>query len=213
MAMKKKLLFSAMFILCLNAFTFAQVEKGNWFFGGSSNIEFNSTKEKVTSGGTTIDNSKYSDFDFRPQVGYFVIDKLPVGLFMDLSIDKMKMTDSENEYKWTSFIVGPFVRYYITNLDGFMPYGEAAIGFGSGNNKSTYMGNESDEKYKLFAYRLGIGGTYFITDNVGIDLFLGYGMDQETYTAEEEDVRSDTDITYKYGGLDVNLGFVISIGK
>lgn len=211
--MKKRLISSAMFVLCLSTFTFAQVEKGNLFFGGSSNIEFNATKEKITNGGTTTESSKYSDFDFRPQVGYFVINKLPVGLFMDLDIDKMKMIDSDNEYKWTSFMIGPFVRYYITDLDGFMPYGEAAIGFGAGNNKSTYMGTESDEKYKMLTYRLGIGGTYFVTDNVGIDLFLGYGMDQETYENNEEADRSDSETTYKYGGLDINLGFVISLGK
>ncbi|PKP01703.1 MAG: hypothetical protein CVU14_04665 [Bacteroidetes bacterium HGW-Bacteroidetes-9] len=210
--MKKKFFATAMLFLCISAFAFAQVEKGNWIFGGSSNLEFDATKEKVKSGSTTSDGSKYSDFDFRPQVGYFVIDKLPVGLFMDLSLDKMKDENYDSEYKWTSFLIGPFVRYYITDLDGFMPYAEAGLGIGSGNNKTTYSGNESDEKYNMFGYKFGAGGTYFVTKNVGVDLFIGYKLEQETYKNEDTGERSDV-VTYKCGGLSLNIGFIISLGK
>ncbi len=212
-AMKKKLFTTMMLTLCISAFTFAQVEKGNWFLGGSSNLKFASYKEKITSGGTTVENSKNSNFDFRPQVGYFVIDKLPVGILMDLSMNNQKMTNTDGEYKWTSFIVGPFVRYYIANLSGFMPFAEASIGFGSGNYKETYMSTSNDHKYKQLSYRFGVGGTYFVTDNVGIDLFLGYNLDQQTYKEEDAAARATNDVIYKYGGLAVNLGFVITMGK
>jgi outer membrane protein len=88
--MKRKLLVTALFILCFSAFTFAQVEKGNWFFGGSSSLEFMSGKEKIKTGGTTSDGAKFTNFSFRPQVGYFVIDKIPVGLSLDFDMDKQK---------------------------------------------------------------------------------------------------------------------------
>ncbi|MHC1773893.1 MAG: outer membrane protein [Lentimicrobium sp.] len=212
--MKKKLLITAILTLCISAFTFAQVEKGNWFFGGSGSLDFNSSNEKVKTGGTTTDGSKYTDFDFRPQVAYFVIDKLPVGLSLDLDIDKEKFTDPDGEYKWTSFMVGPFVRYYITDFDGIMPYAEAAAGFGSGNNKYTYGGDTSDDKYGMFAFRMGAGATYFVTENVGVDLFVGYANYQEKYTVDEDVARSESDeVIYKYGGLDFKIGFVISLGN
>jgi opacity protein-like surface antigen len=131
---------------------------------------------------------------------------------MDLSLDKMKDENYDSEYKWTSFLIGPFVRYYITDLDGFMPYAEAGLGIGSGNNKTTYSGNESDEKYNMFGYKFGAGGTYFVTKNVGVDLFIGYKLEQETYKNEDTGERSDV-VTYKCGGLSLNIGFIISLGK
>jgi len=211
--MKKKIIFTVMLFLFTGIFAFAQVEKGNWLFGGSSTLEFNTSKEKVKSGGVTIDGSKYTDFDIRPQVGYLVIDKLAVGLLLDIDIDKETYTDPESEYNWTSFMVGPFVRYYIIDLEGLMPYAEASMGIGSGNTKTTYMGSESDQKYGMFAYGFGAGATYFVTDNVGIDLFIGYANYQEKYKDVEENARSENDVIYKYGGLDFNIGFIISIGK
>ncbi len=213
-AMRKKLLSTAILTLCISAFTFAQIEKGNWFFGGSGSLDFNTSNEKIKTGSTTSDGYKYTDFDFRPQVAYFVIDRLPVGLSLDLDIDKEKFTDPDGEYNWTSFMVGPFARYYVADFDGIMPYAEVAAGLGSGNNKYTYDGSSSDSKYSMFAYRMGAGATYFVTENVGIDLFIGYASYQEKYKEEAEDARSEQEETiYKYGGLDFKIGFVISIGK
>ncbi|HAH58744.1 MAG TPA: hypothetical protein DCL86_11400 [Bacteroidales bacterium] len=121
--MKKKLLVTAVIWLGVASFAFAQVEKGNWFLGGSSNLEFNSDKEKVKIDNTTNDRATYLDFDFRPQIGYFVIDKLPVGIAMDISLDKTKDEINDWEHTWNDFIIGPFVRYYITDLDGFITKG------------------------------------------------------------------------------------------
>lgn len=202
-----------MLFLCTGIFAFAQVEKGNWLFGGSSTLEFNTSNEKIKTGGTTTDGYKYTDFDIRPQVGYFVIDKLAVGLLLDIDIDKEKYTDPDSEYNWTSFLVGPFVRYYILDLEGLMPFAEASMAFGSGNSKTNYMGSESEEKYGMFAYGFGAGATYFVTENVGVDLFIGYANYQEKYKDVEDNARAENDITYKYGGLDFNIGFIISIGN
>lgn len=211
--MKKMFFATAAIWLGAMSFTFAQVEKGNWLLGGSSNLEFNSDKEKVKTDNDTHETGTCRDFDFRPEVGYFVIDKLPVGIAMDISLDKMKYSDSDSEYTWNDYVFGPFVRYYIANLDGFMPFAEASLGFGGGKQKSNYGSSENEEKYSVFGYKLGVGGTYFITNSVGVDLFIGYKMDQQTYKDQNEEVRSDGNVTYSYGGLDFNLGFVISISK
>lgn len=213
--MKKKIIATVILVLCTGIYAFAQVEKGNWFFGGAGSLEFMSSNEKYKTGGTTTDGSKYTDFNFRPQVAWFVIDKLAVGLSLDLEIDKEKFTDPDGENKWTSFMVGPFVRYYIADFEGIMPYAEVAAGIGSGNNKTTYDGTSEDNKYGMFAYRMGAGATYFVTDNVGIDLFIGYANYQEKYKMDEDvSARAEDDeYIYKYGGLDFKIGFVISIGK
>lgn len=215
--MKKKLLVTAVIWLGVASFAFAQVEKGNWFLGGSSNLEFNSDKEKVKIDNTTNDRATYLDFDFRPQIGYFVIDKLPVGIAMDISLDKTKDEINDWEHTWNDFIIGPFVRYYITDLDGFMPFAEVSLGIGAGKETSNYGGGSDEDvrEYNAFNFKVGIGGTYFITENVGFDLFIGYRRNQNTYKDEFGGDRAsgDGDVTYSYGGLDFNLGFVISLGK
>ncbi|MDY0103964.1 MAG: hypothetical protein RBS07_13600 [Lentimicrobium sp.] len=148
--MKKMFFATAALWLGVMSCTFAQVEKGNWLFGGSSNLEFNSEKEKVKMDNVTNELGTYRDFDFRPQVGYFVIDKLPVGLAMDISLDKMKYSDSDSEYIWNDYVFGPFVRYYLTDLDGFMPFAEASVGFGVGKQKEIYESSENEVKYSVF---------------------------------------------------------------
>ena len=213
--MRKKILVTVAIWLGVASFTFAQVEKGNWFLGGSSNLEFNSDKEKIKIDNTTNDWATYRDFDFRPQVGYFVIDKLPVGIAMDISLDKTKYEINDSESTWNDFIIGPFVRYYIADLDGFMPFAEASLGLGAGKETSTYGGSSDEDvqEYNAFNIKLGVGGTYFVTENVGFDLFIGYRRNQNTYKDENENGRASGDVTYSYGGLDFNLGIVVSLGK
>ena len=211
--MNRRFITATLLMLLFSAVVSAQVEKASWLFGGSSNLEFDASTEKMKSGSTTNEVSKYTDFDFRPQVGYFVIDKLPVGIFMDISLDKQKMSQSEDEYTWTSFVLGPFARYYITNLDGFMPFAQVSAGIGAGKNSYTYSGNTSDSKYTTFSFGIGIGGTYFVTENVGFDLLIGYRGDQEKYKNESPDRSETEETTYKYGGVGLNLGIIVSLGK
>ncbi|GAB1403708.1 MAG: outer membrane beta-barrel protein [Lentimicrobiaceae bacterium] len=210
--MKTQLRITAMLILgFVSISSYAQVEKGNWFIGGTANIEFNSDKEKVKSGGNTRDYATYSDFDFRPYVGYFIIDRLPIGLIMDISLDKIKYEDG-GEYTDNEYILGPFVRYYVADFDGFMPFAELSFGFGGGKTTSEYMGNENENKYSSLNFKVGVGTTYFVTPNVGFDMFIGYRRNQNTFEIDENVRSSSEDVTYSYGGLDFNLGIVVSLG-
>ncbi|GAP43230.1 hypothetical protein SDC9_23399 [bioreactor metagenome] len=210
----KKILFLIAVLLAGNLMVAqAQTEKGKWLLNGSSRLSFDSGKEKYKSGSTTSDSYKFTRLTFEPQVGYFVIDKLPVGLLIELSRESWKDPEDDDKSVYSSFIVGPFVRYYITDLDGLWPYAQAAVGIGS--YKERWIpgeGDSQDDKSSLFGYRLGVGATYFVNDRVGFDVYLGYGNDTEKYTYEDE-VSRDTDYKYIYGFVQFNLGIVVSLGQ
>jgi len=195
--------------------SFAQVEKGKWFVAATGNCNFDIGKSKVKYGGTTNENSKYFNFNFNPMVGYFVINKLPVGLYFDVKSGTSKDPDNSDKYKETQFIVGPFARYYITDFKKLFPYVEARVGLGS--SKSKYNDNDAD-KESYFSTRIGAGGTYFFAKNVGLDLFVGYNYDAWTdkspnSAARAPAIESSEETKYTYGSVKINIGVVVTFGK
>ena len=196
--------------------SFAQVEKGKWFVAATGNCNFDIGKSKVKYGGTTNENSKYFNFNFNPMVGYFVVNKLPVGLYFDVQSSTSKDPDNSDKYSETQFIVGPFARYYITDLKKLFPYVEARVGLGS--SKSKYNDNDPD-KESYFSTRIGGGGTYFFAKNVGLDLFVGYNYDAWTdkssnnSAARAAQIESSQETKYTYGSVKINIGVVVTFGK
>jgi outer membrane protein len=217
--MRKNLTFIVL-LFCLSSVALAQVEKGKWFIAGYSSLGLDIGKEKYeypdgASKSTSVSEYKYSEFDFNPYVGYFVIDKLPVGLFIDYSYWKEKEKDDDYSWKSSTMAIGPFVRYYITELKGFYPYAEGKIGFGSSKETEEWDGGEDEYKMSLFTYKFGVGSTYFLTPNVGLDLFLGYDFDSYKYKGDEDAKKSTNaeDMTESYSSLEVNLGIIVTLGK
>lgn len=193
---------------------FAQVEKGKWFVAGYSNFGLDIGTNKYKSGGTTTENYKYSSFSFLPEAGYFVMDKLVTGLFIDFDRYTHKYDNGDKGFD-TKIIIGPFVRYYIMEYKKLWPYAEGRVGFGSekwtNNNDSDY-----EEKWSYFTTKLGAGATYFVTNHVGIDLFMGYDYDVWTdksdYSNASKQASSESGDKDKYGSFEMNIGVVVTIG-
>ena len=89
--------------------TNAQLTKGNWLVGG--NGSFSSTKYNSTV--TASYNQTY--IQISPSIGYFIIDKLAVGLRPGYSYSKAET--GTNNYAQNVFNIGPFVRYYFLEPD------------------------------------------------------------------------------------------------
>lgn len=210
----KKILFLIAVLLAGNLMVVkAQTEKGKWMLNGSSRLSFDSGKEKYKSGSTTSDSYKFTRLTFEPQIGYFVIDKLPVGLLVELSRQSWKDPDDDDKEVYSSFIIGPFVRYYIADLDGLWPYAQAAAGIGSYKERwIPAEGDSNDDKSSLFGYRLGVGATYFVNDRVGFDVYAGYASDTETYKVEDEGER-DSEYKYICSFVQFNVGIVVVLGQ
>jgi hypothetical protein len=190
----------------------ATTEKGNFFLVGASRFGISVGAEKSKSGGSTVDGSEstYYDLDFLPKAGYFIIDNLVGGLFIDLELYNNKSKSGGYGYKGTTFIIGPFARYYVPVNEKILPFAEAQVGFGL-DHYSSRSSSSSDwykTKENIFTYRLGAGATYFINDVVGFDMFMGFLHDAYKYK-DSGDESESSDSKSIYNEFNLQLGIVV----
>jgi len=212
--MKKTLLLSFL-MLFISSLVMAQLEKGHCFTAGYSNLGLDIGKSKTKQGSTTNENYKYTEFWINPEAGHFIADNLVVGGFLDIYFDNYKYP-SDNKSKYSTLIIGPIVRYYLMKLDKLCPYAAAKVGVGTAKSTSTYSGNESSSKETYFTTKIGVGSTYFMTPNFGIDAFLGYDYDAWSQKGEEDGgVKSalSEKTTDTWGSVEFNMGLVFVFGK
>jgi hypothetical protein len=216
--MKKAIILTSILIVVAGYTAKAQLEKGKLFVAGSNRLELNIGGQKDKNNGDIDESSKqsYFDFDFQPRVGYMFIDNLAAGLFMDIDLYSYKYKeDNGYSYKGTTFILGPFARYYFPICDKLIPFAEAQVGFGIDNYKDTYNSGGDWDKYNetVFSYRLGGGATYFFNDIIGLDAFLGFNHESYKHKVEEGESRSDHNESVIYNEFLMQLGIVVILGK
>jgi hypothetical protein len=169
----KKVLFAAFLLVSSNAI-FAQVNQGNILAGGGAQFDHQSQgDDKVTSIG------------IAPDLGYFVINQLAVGLRPEFGYakSKTKVGTTTTTSSGTSFTIAPFVRYY------FMPsgekvnvFGDASYGFGSSKVKG---GSSVSGNY----YQIKAGPAIFLTPNTALEFaayYRSWGGDAYEYNGDRE---------------------------
>ena len=152
----------------------AQTTKGDWMVGGYFKVN-------------TSDNN--TQIGFTPNAGCFVTNNLALGgnlLFEYTKVGDVKVTD---------FGIGPFVRYYFTSAN-VRPIFHGNFNFLS--NKTKLNGTSSTNSGINFF--LGGGAAIFISDNVSLDILMGY--DHTKY--------DDFDGS---GGFALNIGFQVYLLK
>ncbi len=146
----------------------AQTAKGDWMVGGSFRLN-------------TSDNN--TQIGFAPNAAPFVIDNLAIGANLNLNYQKT------GDNKYTTFGVGPIVRYYFTDAH-IRPILQGNINYLSTKSK---IGNSAASTNNGLNYFLGGGAAIFLNDQVSLDGLLGF------------------DHT-KYKSFDGSGGFALSIG-
>jgi len=170
--MKKFIIASLLFALFTTAN--AQTEKEDWMVGGGLRLN-------------TSDNN--TEIAFAPNAGIFVIKNLAVGANILLNYEK----DGNN--KVTSFGMGPFVRYYFTNAN-VRPLLHGNVNYLSSKVKTPLV-TSTNNGLNFF---LGGGAAIFVSDQVSLDILLGY--DHTKYT--------DFDGS---GGFALTIGFQVYLVK
>lgn len=138
-------------------------QKGDVILEGSVGV--NSTDNKTT-------EVKSSSVNLSPKAGYFVTDKLAVGIEVDYGTTKStNYAGSSDIYnKSNSFGGGLFGRYYFwTPGQRFKVYGEADLDYAnsfseSGNGTVTVK----SDKVNTFGINAGIGANFFLTPKIAI---------------------------------------------
>jgi hypothetical protein len=111
----------------------AQVSKGSWMVGGSVNFE--------SEDGENV-------FQFEPQLGYFLTNKLAVGVNFNIDVEE----ETQMEF-------GPFARYYVwKNL--FPQVG------------MLYSKTGEEDSYTEF--NVGLGYSLFANDHVAFEPIVNY---------------------------------------
>jgi len=172
----KKILFALAFFTGISAVN-AQTQKNDWMIGGNFRLN-------------TSDNN--TQIAFTPNAGLFVINNLAVGGNISLSYSK------SGNNKFTSFGIGPFVRYYFTTeTQAVRPMLHGSFNYLSTKNK---IGNNASSTNTGSNFFIGGGAAIFISKNVSIDALMGY--DRTKY--------SDFDGS---GGFAFNIGFQVYLLK
>ena len=198
--MKKLLLAGAVAFFGLSN---AQMTKGDWVISGNTGLGFNSVDSTIKANGESVDGPKVSTFSVTPSVGYFVINKLAVGIDLGFTSATTKYEGAKSTI--TSFSVMPTATYYFTNDSKFVPFLGAGVGYASNKSKgeAEFMGITNSDEITTdgLAWKVKGGVTYMATQSLGINLGVSYDQfsNKETY--------NNVDVKTHVNTFGVNVGF------
>ena len=157
------------------------VNSGAWMLGGS--VGFNSIKYEDDDDDNTV-------FNFSPNVGYYVINDLGIGVRLNYYNESI---GGESE---SVFGFGPWARYYIANSSIFA---QAGIDFGPAQfDLYSLFSDESSSNLHF-----GLGYSWFLNNSVAIEPLLQYNI----FNENEDNFESD------YNRFVFNIGVQAFLGR
>ncbi len=135
----------------------AQITIGNWMVGGSGNLStYKSESNSIRTGNTSVLSGK--SISLFPTIGYFVIDKLAMGL--SPSYNYFENEDSSGN----NYNIGAFTRYYLLKPD-------KVINVLTQVSYSQTIGNDY---LKGHNYIIKAGPSFFFNNSVAFECTLDY---------------------------------------
>jgi outer membrane immunogenic protein len=190
----------------------AQPAGGKVFVGGSMDFYHHLQKSKY-SGGSSVDNTNYTEISLWPTAGYFLNDKMAVGasLGFGVYIDKNPGTYTDKVVT-TEVGITPFFRYYLISGTGGL-FADASIYAGIGSTKYDYT-NTASETDNLFAFSMGIapGAYYYITPKIaliGKFGWLGFSSNMIKYENDNKDIDNKMEFSLSPSSLSLGLNITL----
>lgn len=152
----------SLFFLCIAIYNYgsSQITKGNWMIGGNGSFS------SVKTNSTVAANYKQTSIQISPIIGYFVIDKLAMGLKPGYTYTKT-LTGSSN-YSLNAYSMGPFVRYYFLEAEKRVNIlTEASYQYTI--SKVTDNPSSSNNGFSFLA-----GPVIYFNSSVGLEFTIGY---------------------------------------
>lgn len=134
-----------------------QISKGYWMAGGKAAFSASNTHSSLGS----VNQIKLS---VSPDVGYFIINKLALGVDGDFEHSNYKALGGPRTIQY-NFALGPFIRYYLLPTDNIV---NLLLGSSFTHNISK-PGNSYTNSYSFFA-----GPTAFFNSSVAIEATAGF---------------------------------------
>ena len=186
--MKKLFLFAAVIFASAS---YAQTEKGNWFAGSDLGLSYTSETTTPKYDGTKGNKTTESTFKITPNVNYFVIDNLAVGLGLEYSTTKKESSD-ENK-----FAIAPNATYFFPLSANLAPFVGAKVGYAMASAGSS---DANKDNGLVFGGKAGIA--YFVNQGAAITGYVGY----DSYSLKNKaDSKSET----QKGTLGVGVGVAL----
>lgn len=190
--MRKLLLVLYSFIF--GSYCFGQIEKGYLLIGGSGVLS--NYQQEYTNPSQSV-KGKYSEINVSASIGYFIRDKMALGIRPGVSTIKSRGVNSGGGQTQSSiFSLGPFARYYFLNID--KPYNfliDASFQVG------VYTQGISDkDKGTVQNYAVIGGPELFFNSAVGVEFLLGYQFQKKTIKDQVA------------GFTDIKKGLIFSVG-
>ncbi len=176
-----------------------QTSKGKWMIGSDAGISFASSTAKFEFDGAELDGkTTVSTITISPNVGYFIIDNLAVGLNWGFSSSKTEFEDagSDEEFKTNTFSVFPGATYFFKS-NNVAPYLGAGLGYLSVSN-----GDEDIQKFSGLGFNVRGGLAYFLSNSVSINI----GVDFVSATLSNKENSDFENKSNTFGGA---IGFAI----
>ena len=162
--MKKFLLIVA---VAFASATYAQTEKGNWMVGSDLALSFESQKTTVRNDGTKVGDETVSTFKIVPNLNYFVIDNLAVGLGLGYESKKTKDVDGADN----TFTIAPTAHYYFPIGGKLAPFVGAKVGYA---HKSEKGSTKDANKWNGLVVGGKAGIAYFVNNGAALTGYVGY---------------------------------------
>lgn len=181
--------------LCINVN--AQLNKGTWLVGGSGSFKSSATESYGTTYSKTSDRLEIA---MSPNVGYFVMDKLALGLKGSFTKHKEEVNGPGGLYtNMNRFYVGPFARYYFLEKDKqFNLLADIGYQYGRVDFKPILKGNITN-------FNAAVGPVIYFNTSVGLEFLVGY------YSMKETQKQPGYEYTDKQSGFQMSIGFQIHL--
>ena len=183
--MKKFLLIVA---VAFASATYAQTEKGNWMVGSDLGLSFQSNKVVERNDGNKTSDNTTSTFRITPNLNYFVINNLAVGLGLDyVNVKEKGASDSAN-----TFVIAPTAHYYFPIGGKLAPFVGAKVGYAHRSE-----GSSDSSKWNGLAVGGKAGIAYFVNQGAALTGYVGY--DHYALTQKQDNKVKRQDGTFGVG--------------
>lgn len=227
-----KKLFLGLFTV-LTITSFAQIERGDLFVGGSLGFNTSGGSDIFVIGGTTTEviNVSTLGYDITPNIGYMLTDNIGAGLGIGYGYTKTTIPDFFNNgtdlfdqvIKTGRFNISPFARYFMGVSEKFYLFGELAFPIGFGNDTELMWNTDNsgvvdtDEKNSLknFGFGIGLGADYFVSNKVALEARINvFGLSFNKYETTFEQANGNKFTTKdSYFNLDFNTDNLIDVSS
>ncbi|MEP6677159.1 MAG: hypothetical protein ABJA78_18505 [Ferruginibacter sp.] len=164
----------------------SQISKGNWLVGGSGSL-YSYNEDYQTTPPVNSVQYKYLNVDISASIGYFLLDKIVLGLRPAFSWFKGKGVSFTGNASGGStdnkrYQIGPFGRYYFLKKDKeFNIVGDISYQYGVVDLNDPSNGH-------LNTFTISAGPVLYFNSSVGLEILLGYSSRNEFY-GDNKDYR------------------------